>query len=180
MHGIYLNLMHFIFQKNISKCDILHFIYWCRNTAYHINFITITRWGRVTHICVSKLTFIGANKGLPPGRRQAIIWTIAGILLIRTLRINFSEILSEIHAFSFKKMHLKIWCAKWRQLCFGLNVLTIIFANPGQFGNDCRKWDAIIYSSHVNSHIFMEILRTRSFSINIFLIMNTKWYLIII
>ena len=36
------------------------------------------------------------------GRRQAIIWTNAGIL-----GTNFSKILSEIYTFSFKTMHLK-------------------------------------------------------------------------
>ena len=65
--------------------------------------IKLTHWGRVTHICVSKLTTIGSNNGLSPGRRQAIIWTNDGILLIRTLGTNFSEILSEIHSFSLKK-----------------------------------------------------------------------------
>ena len=49
-----------------------------------------------------KLTIIGSDNGLSPGRRQAIIWTNAGILLIRTLGTNFSEILTEIRAFSFK------------------------------------------------------------------------------
>ena len=63
----------------------------------------LTHWGRVTHICVNKLTTIGSDNGLSPGRRQAIIWTNVGILLIRTLGTNFSEISSEIHAFSFKK-----------------------------------------------------------------------------
>ena len=67
----------------------------------------LTHWGRVTHICVSKLTIIGSDNGLSPGRRQAIIWTNAGILSIRTLGTHFSEILSEIHAFSFKKMHFE-------------------------------------------------------------------------
>ena len=33
--------------------------------------------------------------------RQAIIWTNAGILSIRTLGTNFSEISSEIHIFFF-------------------------------------------------------------------------------
>ena len=33
----------------------------------------LTHWGRVTHICVSKLTTIGSDNGLSPGRRQAII-----------------------------------------------------------------------------------------------------------
>ena len=56
---------------------------------------------------VSKLTIIGSDNGLSPGRRQAIIRTNAGILLIQTLGTNSSEILSAIHAFSFKKIHLK-------------------------------------------------------------------------
>ena len=78
----------------------------------------------MTHICVGKLTIIGSDNGLSPGRRQAIIKTNAGILLIRTLGTNFSEILSKILTFSFKKMCLKVSSAKWRPFCLGLNVLT--------------------------------------------------------
>ena len=37
---------------------------------------------------------------------------------------NVSEILIEIHIFSFKKMHLKLSSAKTRSLCLGLNVFT--------------------------------------------------------
>ena len=65
--------------------------------------MTLTHWGRVTHVCVSKLTIIGSNNGLSPGRSQAIIWTNAGILLIRTLGTNFSEMLSEILTVLSKK-----------------------------------------------------------------------------
>ena len=32
-----------------------------------------TRWGRVTHVCDSKLPIPGSDNGLSPGRRQAII-----------------------------------------------------------------------------------------------------------
>ena len=67
----------------------------------------LIHWGRTTHICVRKLTLIGSNNGLSPGRRQAIIWTNDGILLIEPLGTKFSEIWIEIHTFSFKKMHLK-------------------------------------------------------------------------
>ena len=63
----------------------------------------LTHRGRVTHICVSKLTIIVSDNVLSPRWRQAIIWTIAAILLIRNLRTNFSEIFSEIHAFSLQK-----------------------------------------------------------------------------
>ena len=45
-----------------------------------------------------KLNITGSDNGLSPGRRQAIIWTSAEILLIRTLGTPFSEIFSEIHA----------------------------------------------------------------------------------
>ena len=55
-----------------------------------------THWGWVTHICVGNLTIIGSDNGLSPGRRQAIIWTNAAILLI------------EIQTFSFMKIHLEI------------------------------------------------------------------------
>ena len=84
----------------------------------------LTHWGRVTHIYVNKLTIIGSDNGLSPGRRQAIIWTNAAILLIEPLETNFSEILIEIQTFSFKKMHLKMSSGKWRPSCLGLNELT--------------------------------------------------------
>ena len=45
----------------------------------------LTHWWRVTHICVGKLTIIGSDNDLSPGRCQAIIWTNAAILLIWTL-----------------------------------------------------------------------------------------------
>ena len=83
----------------------------------------LTHWGWVTHICISKLTSIGSDNDLSPGRRQAIIWTNAGILLIWPLGTNFSEILIEIHTFLFKKMHLKMSSGKCRPFCLGLNVL---------------------------------------------------------
>ena len=84
----------------------------------------LTHWGRVTHICVGNLTIIGSDNGLSPGRRQAIIWTNAGISWIGPLGTNFSEIVIVIQTFSFKKMHLKISSAKWRPFCLGLNELS--------------------------------------------------------
>ena len=75
------------------------------------------------HTCISKLSIIGSDNVLLPGRRQGIIWTNAAILLIETLGTIFSEIWSEIHAFSFKKMHLKMSSAKWQSYYIGLDVL---------------------------------------------------------
>ena len=87
------------------------------------HFSTLTHWGRVTHICVSKLTITCSDNGLSPRRHQAIYWTSARTLLIGPLGTNFSEILIGILIFSFKKMNLKISSAKWRPFCLGLKVL---------------------------------------------------------
>ena len=83
----------------------------------------LTHWGRVTHICVSKLTVVGSDNGLSPDRRQAIIWTNDGILSIEPLGTNFNGVLIKNHTFSFKKMHLKMLYGKWQPFCLGLNVL---------------------------------------------------------
>ena len=68
----------------------------------------------MTHVCVGKLTIIGSDNGLLPGRRQTIIWINPAILLIGPFGTNFSDILIEIQTFSFKKIHLKMSFAKWR------------------------------------------------------------------
>ena len=68
---------------------------------------------------VINLNIIGSDNGLASGRHQGIIWTSAGISLIRTLETNFSEILSTMHTFPLKKMSF----AKWRPFCLGLHVL---------------------------------------------------------
>ena len=63
----------------------------------------LTHWGRVTHICNGNLTIIGSDNGLSPDRRQAIIWTNAGILLIGPLGTNFSEILIKNYNIFFQE-----------------------------------------------------------------------------
>ena len=73
----------------------------------------LTQWGRVTHICVNKVTIIGSDNGMSPGRCQAITWINVGILSIGLIGTNFSEMLIEMHTFSFKKIHLKMSSGKW-------------------------------------------------------------------
>ena len=108
-----------IYQTVSSSLLPLHYnVLWDIFLCY-----VLTHWGRVTHICVSKLTIIGSDNGLSPDRRQAIIWTNAGLLLIGPLGTNFSEILIKILTYSFKKMRLKVSSAKRRPFCLGLNVL---------------------------------------------------------
>ena len=86
---------------------------------------TLTHWGRVTYICVRELTNIGSDNGLSPGRRRAIIWINAGVLLIGPLGTNFNKIWVEIQTSSFIKMRLKVSSAKWRPFCLCLNVLSL-------------------------------------------------------
>ena len=60
----------------------------------------------MTHICVGNLAIIGSNNGSSPGRRQTIIWTNTGKLLIEPLGLNSSEI--------FKHFHSRKCTWKWR------------------------------------------------------------------
>ena len=78
----------------------------------------------MTHICVSELTIIGSDNGLSPGRRQAIIWNNAGLLLIEPLGTNLSEISIGIQTFSLKKNAFENVVCEMASICLGLNVLT--------------------------------------------------------
>ena len=74
-------------------------------SSFQVSRFPLTHWDRLTNICVGKLTSIGSDNGLSPGRSQAIIWTSAE---------------------SFKKMHLKMSSAKWRPFCLweeGRNIM---------------------------------------------------------
>ena len=79
----------------------------------------LSHWGRVAHICVSELTTIGSDNGLSPGRRQAIIWTSAGILWIGPLGTNFSENLI-VHFVTASMCYLTFLLAvTWRNFASG-------------------------------------------------------------
>ena len=118
--------------------------------------LNLTHWGRVTHLCVGKLTIIGSDNDLSPGRRQAIIWINAGILLVRPLGTKFNEILIGIQTFSFKKMYLKMSSAKWHPFCLSLNVLTHSGLNKGvemlqmTAGSIVLKKCILIWISHLS------------------------------
>ena len=106
---------------NLSVLFIIWLLYWIFYvypppiiSLYHASryFDFLTHWGRVAHICVNNLTIIASDNGVSRSRCQAIIWTSAGIFLIGSIGTNFSEILFEMHSFSFSKMHLKRSSAK--------------------------------------------------------------------
>ena len=73
---------------------------WFHTILYHFKSLSpdslrfIFNWLRPS-ICV----IIGPDNNLLPGRRQAIIWTNAGALLIEPQGTNFSKIWIEIQTF---------------------------------------------------------------------------------
>ena len=73
-----------------TKSIVLNFWY-CGEHELSTDRDQINSLGRVTYICVGNLTIISSDNGLSPGRRQAIIWTHAGYLLIGPLGTNFSR-----------------------------------------------------------------------------------------
>ena len=115
--------MYFDKMEHVVRKPLLGLISTGAQSPNELQQLDLTHWGRVTHICVSKLTIIGSDNGLSPDRRQAIFWTNAGLLLIVPLGTKFNEILIEILTFSFKKMRLKVPSAKRRPFCLGVNVL---------------------------------------------------------
>ena len=85
--------------------------------------VVLTHWGRVTQMCVSKLTIIDPDDGLAPTRRQAIIWTDAGILFIDPLGTHFSKISKFIYFHSIKR----IWTCRLRNVSHFLSASACLF-----------------------------------------------------
>ena len=91
-----------------AKCYCIHNVLTNEQIKIHSHGtnMLLTHGGRVTHICVSKQAIFGSDNGMSSGRRQVVILTSAGILLIVPLGTN-SEISIEILTFSFNQMRLR-------------------------------------------------------------------------
>ena len=111
----------------------------------------LTHWGRVTYIRVGKLTIIVSGNGLSPGRRQAIIWTNAGISLIGPLGTNFSEILIEIHTFSIKNSFETVVCE-----------MAAILSRPQCVKGRCHICTITLYSYAWEHHLWINSLEINS------------------
>ena len=135
-----------LLSLHVSIFVCLLYLNWCLLGPFHN---VLTHWGRVTHICVGKLTIIGSDNDLSPGRRQPIIWTNAGILLIRPLGTNISELLSGNHTFSVK-MHSEMSSAKWRPFCLSLNVLSIEQLHWDHSGYVVSQWETTLHCNVVS------------------------------
>ena len=104
---------------NTWKTAYISTVLWMASSSHHSNQITdrenprvissivyqlLTHWGRVTHICIGNLNIIGSDNGLSPGRRQAIIRSNDGIMVIGPVGTDVKEIIIEIHILSFRKL----------------------------------------------------------------------------
>ena len=124
--GYYNNIQHqhgFIFISWFNALESLGKSWWIGflKKIYTFQWVKIPNWsssgdywGRVICVCINNSTSIVSDNGLLPGWCKAIMWTNDMILLLGPLGTNFSEILIEIHTFSFKKMYLKILSVKWQ------------------------------------------------------------------
>ena len=101
--------------------DVMTLI-WLHCNAGALNYAR-TNSLRLSDAYMRRETIIGSDNGLSLWRRQVIIWTSAGTLLIGPLGTSFSEILIGIQTFLFNKMHLKMSSGKWRPSCLGFNAL---------------------------------------------------------
>ena len=117
-------------KKYFKKTTLEKVLWKMEATPFVQGSMLLTYWGGMTHICISKLTIIASDNGLSPGRRQAIIWTNAGILSIRPLGTNFIEILIKIYILLLKKIHLKMSSENWWLFCLSHNVLRIWLHHP--------------------------------------------------
>ena len=136
----FLYVFKFVTNKVISM--------WCK---FYLNFHEmLTHWSRVMHICVSRITNIGSDNGLSPGRRQAIIRTSAEILLIWTLWNIFQwNLHSNSHIFiqedAFEHVVWKMaailsrpQCVKSRSTCMSCVVNYILVRTS--HGYTCLTW----------------------------------------
>ena len=102
---------------------------------------TLTHWGPATHICVSGLTIIGSDNTLSPGRRQAIIWTNAGILLIWRNKLQwnlkrnsfifiqenaFEKVVCEMASILSRPLCVNIVRLSWLQTAYDVDRIIVI------------------------------------------------------
>ena len=62
--------------------------------------------------------YVCLDNGLLPGRHQAILWTIARILVTEPLITNFREILIKSRVFYFWKIQSNMSSGKWGSSCW--------------------------------------------------------------
>ena len=78
---------------------------------------------------------ISSDNGLSPARNQTIVWPNDGLLFIKLLGTNLSEILTKIQEFLRMKIILESQFAKCRPFSLGVHVLARLAMEP-----DIKFW----------------------------------------
>ena len=138
----------------------------------------------MTHICVRNLITICSYNGLPPGRRQAIIWSNTGILLIEPLGTNLCEMLIEIQTFlnTFQNVVCEVLSISYRPQWVKHMLLMFLFQQRYMkmsrltcivlmnWRNICKQWCEhiqsiwIMYTKHKPSNkVFVYLVNIQHF-----------------
>ena len=75
----------------------------------------------VSYVCIGKLDLHYLSNVSSPVQRQAIIWTNADLLSIKSQTTYLIDVLFGIQKFSFKKIHFGMSPANSRPFCLGSN-----------------------------------------------------------
>ena len=80
--------------------------------------VVLTHWGRVTHICVSKLTIIGSDNGLSPDHYLKQCWNIVSWTHRNKLQWNFDwNLYIFIQEYAFESVVWKMAAILCRPKC---------------------------------------------------------------
>ena len=133
----------------------------------------------MTHICAGKLSIIGSDNDLSPGRRQAIIWTNAGMLLIGPLGTNFSEILIEILTFfiqenAFESVVCEMVAILSRPQCVNGKCLMSTFCAEVSRSHTAMSWNEDQGTRRLSLHVACKGLTWRHAAGIVTLVMTTR------
>ena len=112
---------HRLHRQNITKSGHPRKSLWSMSQTK-----TLIHWGQVMHICVSKLRHHWLRQWLLACLAPNHYFDQCWLVVISPSRTYLNEILLDIQSFIFKKMHLKMLCAKWQPSCPGLKMLASI------------------------------------------------------
>ena len=115
-------------RKAFACRDVIMFWWFIAESRWEMQYLT--HWGRVMHICVSKLTITGPDNGLSaPSHYLNQYWNIVNSNLRNKLQWNFNR----KPYISFRKVHFNMTSAKWPPCCRGLNVFNVMFCISDQY-----------------------------------------------
>ena len=111
-----IKVIHFCTNAGLLNCNSTIYAFqanlWLNGTPLSIQ---NTHWGRVTHICVSRLTIIDSYNGLSPPGAKPLSEQMLEYCWLGPWEIQWNLI--EIYTFSFMKIHWKMAVTLTRPHC---------------------------------------------------------------